>query len=1017
MATINDMQNKTSAELVNEYLDNLNKLMEEHDTSISKTRDNLLNCIEANKRSNINSTKRCKKAIAELDEKIKAIAPFYTKENEKVQEKNEARILNNNNAIASFSQEQKENIVEINRQYDEVVNEENDKLDNLQYLNRKELQQYIQGIDAEEYAQTKELENAIEGINREIDSLQKGLIQDIDNLKHDYLIKASEYNEQMRKTRNEFIEKEKDLRGISREETSSHHKQIEELTKAIIANQKVIINNFSQDLIKLSNDGDQILIDNANDQIKLLSEQANNKIDKRVLEIEKDYNIRVEKEKQETKIRNLKILKLDLDNKNTTRINRENVYSLMRISEYERDSLLCDAIKDNKISGMSLDANAKINLLHEQLNDKKNDLDFFKKRFDLLKASKIKIIELYSHLYDVTATLYLDLNQLERESVLEHQSVILKKRQEDTKYLNLVSEYESNKEIANNNLNAELETIELEIKKINTSFDNSVFKTRSSYNTEKTRIEHIFQLFETKYNTELKALDYDINFIISISSKIKDELLRTTSKIIEETKKERDNKEKIPAFCKMVDAEIAFIKEEIETYFIDKSLRFTPDVDEIINDYIDSSIQKKKAFENEFRELNHKMALIESEIKDIENDLYILEANKKSFIDKSKKAYDEKFEIKDFDEQIDEKSFRLHILRLRQKSQAKDLTTLENEMAKIDEGKEILSKKENKKLYELEFINNYYNKYEDLQDIINNAFKELSAELEICMKDNELKSLYKFSTSSIKIINKAINEANQFHSIVIEEYKNEFKKIAKACDNGLDKEKKQFDINLDIINKERMIAIDDEESRKVLLKKNAKKYEIKADDDIHRLKEKSDELLASYDSDLDYYDRMYGLKVAALNSNADSMKKYYDDAITNENKRRTIELAGLYRQRKENKLNHEINIARLHSNYQIDMEKFHNQAKNRISNVIRQYDLKSRDLDNQLKSLDDALKKSSNECNSSIIDSNFQLSDFIKKLDNTKQSDIKRAKDEITKKLKHDIKKYKIELETKNSAE
>ena len=1017
MATINEVNNKTSAELVNEYLDALNKLMEEHDASTSKTRDNLLNCIEANKRSNINSTKRCKKAIAEIDEKIRAIAPFYSKENEKVQEKNDARIASNNQAIASFIEEQKANIIDINKQYDQVVNEENDKLENLQYLNRKELQQYIQGIDTEEYAQNKELENAIEGINREIDSLQKSFAKDVDGLKHDYLIKSSEYNEEMRKTRNEFIEKEKDLRGISREETSSHHKQIEELTKAITAKQKTIINVFSQDLIKLSNEGDQILIDNANDQIKLLSEQANNKIEKRVLEIEKDYDSRVEKEKQETQIRNLKILKLDLDNRNTTRINRENVYSLMRISEFERDSLLSDAIKDNKISGMSLDANAKINLLHEQLNDKKNDLEFFKKRFELLKASKIQIIELYSHLYDVTATLYLDLNQLERESVLEHQSTILKKKQEDTKYLNLVSEYESNKEIANNNLNAELETIELEIKKINTSFDNSVFKTRSSYNTEKTRIEHIFQLFETKYNTELKALDYDINFIITISTKIKDELLRTTTRIIDELKKEKDNKEKIPAFCKMINNEIAFVKEEIETYFMDKSLRFTPDVDEIINDYIDSSIQKKKAFENEFKELTHKMELIENEIKDIENDLYILESNKKAYQDKTKKVYDDKFDVRDFDEQIDEKSFRLHILRLRQKSQAKDMSALESEMAKIDEGKEILSKKENKKLYELEFINNYYNKYEDLQGIINNAFQELGVEVDTCIKENELKALYKFSTSSIKIINKAISEANQFRSITNEEYKNEFKKIAKACDNGLDKEKKQFDINLDIINKERVIAIDDEESKKVMLKKNAKKYEIKADDDIHRLKEKSDELILSYDKELDFYNRMYALKVAALNSNADSMKKYYDEAITNANKKRTIDLAELYRIRKENKLNHEANIARLHANYEIDKEKLQNQAKNRLSNVLRQYDLKSRDLDNQLKQLDDALRKSSSECNSSIIDSNFQLSDFIKKLDNSKQTDIKKVKDEIMKKLKHDIKKYKIELETKNSAE
>ena len=146
----------------------------------------------------------------------------------------------------------------------------------------------------------------------------------------------------------------------------------------------------------------------------------------------------------------------------------------MRISEFEKDSQLSDAIKENKISGMSLDVNAKINMLHEKLNDKKNDQDFFIKRFELLKDSKIKTIDLYSHQYDITTTLYLDLNQLERESVLKHQETILEKKKEETAYLNKVSEYEANKEISSNNLKHELETIELEMKKINTVFDDRV---------------------------------------------------------------------------------------------------------------------------------------------------------------------------------------------------------------------------------------------------------------------------------------------------------------------------------------------------------------------------------------------------------------------------------------------------------------------------------------------------------------------------------------------------------------
>lgn len=1017
MANLIDVQSKSTAEIVEEYLNNLVELLNNHNENTSKTRDNLLNCIESNKKSITNSSRRSKKAVQELDEMVKELSPKYNKENEKILEKNDARISSNNKAMENFENEYKENIIEINKQYDQVVNEENDKLDNLQYLNRKELQQYLQGIDVEEYAQKKELESAIYSLYREIDELQKNLDKDVDALRHNYLIKSSGFNEDMRRTRNEFIEKEKDLRGISREETSSHHKQIEDLTKEISITQKNIINTFSQDLMKLSNEGDQILLENSNDQIKLLLGQANNRLDKRILEIEKDYKVRLEKEKQETRIRNLKILKLDLDNKNTTRINRENVYSLMRISEFEKDSQLSDAIKENKISGMSLDTNAKINLLHEKLNDKKNDQDFFIKRFELLKESKIKTIDLYSHQYDITTTLYLDLNQLERESVLKHQEIILKKKQEENIYLNNISQYEANKEISNNNLKYELDTIDLEMKKINTIFDDRVFKTRSSYNTEKTRIEHIYKMFDAKYNTEIKTLENDIDFIIAISTKIKDELLRTTTKVIEEAKKEKENKEKIQAFCKMIHTEVGFVKERVETYFADKSLRFTPDVDEIINDYIDSSIKKRKSFEDEFKELNKKMDLIDNEIKEIESDIYILETNKKAFLEKSKKTYDDKFELKDFDEQIDEKNFRLHILRLRQKSQAKDLANLESEMAKIDEGKEILSKKENKKLYELDFVNTYYNKYADIQEIVGQAFKNLDAEADKCLEEGDLKSLYKFTTYSIKIINKAISNAKAFYNETYTEYRNEFKKISKACDNSIEKEKKAFDINLEIINREKANAIEDEESKISIAKKNARDYETKANMDVIKLKQDLDGKIRNLDLELDDYDRLYGLNVAALNSNTDSMKVYYDQAIANENKRRSNELNNLYAERKKNKLTHENNISKLNSNFSIDKEKTINQARNRINNVIKQYDQKGKEYDLQLKQLDDALKKSSNECNSSIIESNVQLNDFIKALDIAKQHDIKKAKDEINKKLKHDIKKYKTEIEAKNSAQ
>jgi putative cell wall-binding protein len=217
-----------------------------------------------------------------------------------------------------------------------------------------------------------------------------------------------------------------------------------------------------------------------------------------------------------------------------------------------------------------------------------------------------------------------------------------------------------------------------------------------------------------------------------------------------------------------------------------------------------------------------------------------------------------------------------------------------------------------------------------------------------------------------------------------------------------------------MINRERNIALDEEQSKIIISKKSSRDLETKYSFDIINLKEDSEERLRELDLYLSDYDRKYDIQVAALESNSMSMRKYYDDAITFETKNRLVKLADLYRQRKESKLNYENNLARLNTNYEIEKEKNTNQAKNRINNVIKQYMQKSMDYDMQLKGLDELLKKSSIECNNAIIDSDLQLTDFIKKLDNSKQNDIKKVKDEIGKKLKHDIKKYKLELENKN---
>ena len=186
--------------------------------------------------------------------------------------------------------------------------------------------------------------------------------------------------------------------------------------------------------------------------------------------------------------------------------------------------------------------------------------------------------------------------------------------------------------------------------------------------------------------------------------------------------------------------------------------------------------------------------------------------------------------------------------------------------------------------------------------------------------------------------------------------------------------------------------------------------------DIINIKQNSDDKQHALDEYLDEYNKNYSLNVAALESNSSSMKKYYDNAIATETKNRVASLQNLYKQRKNNKLLHEDNLAKLRSNYNIEKEKTTAQAKNRINNVIKQYSQKSVEFDLQLKGLDDALKKSSIECNSAIIESDIQLSEFVKKLEYSKNNDIKKAKDEINKKLKHDIKRYKIELENRNEA-
>ena len=102
MANIYDYISKNAKEIVDEFLARLDEFINDHNSTTSKTRDNLLNCIESNKKNNLNSKKRCEETLLELDNQIRALGPKYAAENDKIQEKNDARLKSNNDSIKDF---------------------------------------------------------------------------------------------------------------------------------------------------------------------------------------------------------------------------------------------------------------------------------------------------------------------------------------------------------------------------------------------------------------------------------------------------------------------------------------------------------------------------------------------------------------------------------------------------------------------------------------------------------------------------------------------------------------------------------------------------------------------------------------------------------------------------------------------------------------------------------------------------------------------------------------------------
>lgn len=1010
---------KSTQDLIIQYLNSLNSIIENYNTSTFKVRDDLFKFVESNKQNNINSDLYCDDKLNNYDKEIASLPKDLQDEVSVALSKHEARVEINNSQLEAFKNDLKNSFKNSAEEYESVVNEENDELDNKQYLYKKEYKDYLKSIDSEEVTQKRELTNSINAINIEIEELSNKLNSDVETLRQEFKEKATVYNDEMRKIRNEFVIKEKNLRSESKEETINHHRQIENLTKHLINKQKETNNLFSQNLLGLSNSYDELYAKYKDSPIRLLEEQNDNKVRKGILEINKNYKIRLDKEQNDTQIRNLKILKQHLDNQLTTRINRINIESLIDISKFEKESRYEDAIKENKISEISLTIDKKIKILLEKLNDKKNELSYFTKRFAVLRDFKKTTTDLYSHLSDINTTLKLDLNQLEKDSVLEHTKHIINVKAEDTDTLNLVSEFEYNKEVIAAELKYNLNVIEFEKKKLLTKYDNILFKTRSNFNVEKTRIESILKMFEIKYDKEIATLKNDIAFINAVGNKVMEEITIISSPYIDNAKNNKENsKEIIGQFYKMIQAEYSYVFEQIEEYFSDQSLRFTPDIDEMIEEYLSSTLEKKENLNTDLEEIKSKKLLCQAEVFELENDIMMLESQKRILINKGKKEFSgyvssyrteakkkHEAEVMEMETEIENKNRELRYANERLKSLSKDISDTESVIAKIDEGASIFAKKESQKLIDLKLDNHYYDNYDELQDLHSKLNSELNDIVEDALSKSTIDSMYKLISKCVDSIDKFLNQVKMFYNNTYLLYKEQFEKIRKICELNLSKEEHTNEININSANRERNIAIEDINNKIILANRNARELENKADADIINAKEMSDERKKKAESDLELYDRNYGLRLEAIKSNIDSIKRHYSAAIFEENRKLDRILQQQSKERLKNKKIFESNLAKIEADNIIEAEKMKAQCRARLLAVEKQHINKLKDFDLQNMQLDNVLLKSSKECDLKINESNSQLGDFIKQLENQKQGEIKKYRADSFKKLKHEKKK------------
>lgn len=1022
-----DLSNKSSDakkrinDYVNTCLNTIQEILDDYNNSTLKTRENLLLFIENSKQNIFNSHQYCNNKLNEIDALIASLPSTLKTTIEGLQKKHEKRLEESNNIIDGYEKECEQEIERINTEYDILVSMKNDELDNLHFLNTKELKSRLSSFEKEEIKQSKELNSSIEDIISEIEQYKIKTDEEIEEIKREFVNTTSLCNGKMRSRRNDYISTERELRNKSLVDIGNYNKQIEEYNEKFFIMQRNIIDEFKHNLILCNEEYDKLFSEYHNNQLRLLEEQTQNKIKRYTYEIEKNMKVKVEKEKVNTKIQNVKIFKADYDDSLTYEINKANINSLVDIATFEKEHADAEIEKNNQIDFSTLECNFQTNVLQKKLDEKKNELEFFHNRFSLLKKYQNNLADLNAQLYDISITLELDKNQAERENKIEIERIETKKKISSIHYIDNVSKLELEKETYIAELDNQLKQIDFEIKKIHTSYDHVIFKTRADYNVEKTRIEHILRFFESKYKKETNTFKNDINLITSTNETLKKDILNVYFELLDGIKKGKQTiEEGIIDFKKYLSSSFDFSLNIFKEFFANKNLRLTPDIDKMIDDYLIATKEKRVHLQTICNVNEEKISNIEKEIISVESDIIYLESSRKTLLDKSKKELNkindsnEKLEykkmidedIKDLVEQIEEKNFLIHILKLRLKSHTKDYNSAQNEISKIDEGTKLLSKKESKKLFDLKLENVYYNEYDVFQEIVYGFFGNINSMLiQSENKKKKIRLLNKLYLKSLHIISKFNFKIINYSSSILKIYKEQMKKIYHICDINLLKEKKILGSNISSINREREIAIEEINAKSMTAKKICHDSELKCNMNILALKDNDNHVKSSFENEMITLNRQFTINTGALRENVSDMKKYYSTAILDADKTHQLCLISLSKEHLNYKHHYELELRKLELEFSNEKEKVVVISNSRYANASRNNQIKVNDLSLKVKILEMHRLKKIKEKTIAISETNTTLFEKTKQIEYEMQVEIDNMKKDCYKKFKHEKKK------------